>query len=86
MFVSAALRGVMNAYELCMYARGLETEQQPQLVLIGEITERDRALFAGAAVPCLPEDFGLGSAVLDLVRSAARVPPRRRRPRSTISG
>lgn len=85
-FVSAALRGVMNAYELCMYARGLETEQQPQLVLVGELTERDRALFADAAVPCLPDDFGLGSAVLDLVRSAAREPPRRRRPRSTISG
>jgi CheY-like chemotaxis protein len=84
--VSAALRGVMNAYELCMYARGLETEQPPRLVLIGELTERDRALFAGAAVPCIAADLGLGSAVLELVRSAAREPPRRRRPRSTISG
>ncbi|HMG24703.1 MAG TPA: hypothetical protein VK607_25375 [Kofleriaceae bacterium] len=85
-FVSAGLRGVMNAYELCMYARGLETEQQPRLVLVGEITERDRGLFADAAVPCLPDDFGLSSAVLELVRGAAREPPRRRRPRSTVSG
>ncbi|HEX7837381.1 MAG TPA: hypothetical protein VF469_07960 [Kofleriaceae bacterium] len=85
-FVSAALRGVMNAYELCMYARGLESEHPPQLALVGEIAERDRALFSGAGVPCLPDDFGLGSAVLELVRSAAREPPRRRRPRSTVSG
>lgn len=85
-FVSAGLRGVMNAYELCMYARGLETEQQPQLVLVGEITERDRALFSDAAVPCIPDDFGLGTAVLERVREAASRPPRRRRPRSTVSG
>jgi CheY-like chemotaxis protein len=85
-FVSAGLRGVMNAYELCMYARGLEAEHPPQLVLIGETTERDRTLFTDAAVPCLADDFGLGAAVLDWVRTAARVPPRRRRPRSTISG
>ena len=85
-FVSAALRGVMNAYELCMYARGLETEHHPQVVLVGATTERDRALFTSAAVPCLADDFGLGSAVLEMVRSAAREPPRRRRPRSTVSG
>jgi CheY-like chemotaxis protein len=85
-FVDAALRGVMNAYELCMYARGLETEHNAQLVLIGETAERDRALFAGAAVPCLPEDSQLGSAVLDRVRSAVLDPPRRRRPRTTVSG
>jgi serine/threonine protein kinase len=85
-FVDAALRGVMNAYELCMYARGLETEHNAQLVLIGETAERDRALFADAAVPCLPEDNQLGTAVLDRVRSAVLDPPRRRRPRTTISG
>lgn len=85
-FVSAALRGTMNAYELCMYARGLETDRAPRLVLVGELTERDRALFAGAAVACVAADFGLGAAVLDLVRGAAREPPRRRRTRSTISG
>lgn len=85
-FVSAALRGVMNAYELCMYARGLEHEHHTQLVLVGETTERDRALFASAAVPCIPDDLALGSAVLELVRTAAREPPRRRRPRATVSG
>jgi PleD family two-component response regulator len=84
--VSAGLRGVMNAYELCMYARGLVAEHPPQLVLIGGTTERDRALFAEASVPCLSDDYGLGTAVLELVRSVAREPPRRRRPRSTISG
>jgi serine/threonine protein kinase len=85
-FVSAALRGVMNAYELCMYARGLETEQPPRLVLVGELAERDRALFAGAAVQCIAADLGLGAAVLERVRDLAREPPRRRRSRSTISG
>ena len=84
--VAATLRGVMNAYELCMYARGLETEHRAQLALVGEPTERDRALFAEAAVACIPEDLRLGSAVLDRVRGAAQEPPRRRRPRSTISG
>lgn len=85
-FVSAGLKGVMNAYELCMYARGLESDHPPQLVLVGEPTERDRALFVDAAVPFLSDDFGLAAAVLERVRGAAREPPRRRRPRSTISG
>ena len=85
-FVDATLRGVMNAYELCMYARGLEVGHGAQLVLIGEIADRDRLLFADAAVPCIPDDSQLGSAVLDRVRGAAQDPPRRRRPRTTISG
>lgn len=85
-FVDATLRGVMNAYELCMYARGLETEHSTQLVLVGETTERDCGLFSDAAVPCLPENTQLGSAVLDRVRNAAQEPLRRRRPRTTVSG
>jgi CheY-like chemotaxis protein len=85
-FVDATLHGVMNAYELCMYARGLESDHRAQLVLIGEAAERDRALFASAAVGCIPEDPQLGSAVLDVVRTAAREPRRRRPPRTTISG
>lgn len=85
-FVDATLRGVMNAYELCMYARGLGTDHGTQLVLVGETTERDRVLFADAAVPCLPDDLQLASAVLDRVRSAAEEPRRRRRPRTTVSG
>jgi CheY-like chemotaxis protein len=85
-FIDATLRGVMNAYELCMYARGLQSEHHAQLVLIGDIAERDRLLFADADVPCIHDDTQLGSSVLDYVRSAAREPPRRRRPRTTISG
>ena len=57
-----------------------------KLALVGTTTERDRALFSDAAVPCLSDDFELGSAVIELVRSTAREPPRRRRPRSTVSG
>jgi serine/threonine protein kinase len=85
-FVDVALRGVMNAYELCMYARGVEVDQRAQLMLIGELTERDRALFAGAQVACLADDHQLGSIVLDRVRAAAEEPNRRRRSRSTVSG
>ncbi|HEX2691288.1 MAG TPA: hypothetical protein VHN14_31965 [Kofleriaceae bacterium] len=85
-FVDAALSGVMNAYELCMYVRGLEAENGTQLALIGEISERDRILFADSQVSCIPDDIQLGSAVLDRVRSAAKEPPRRRRPRTTVSG
>lgn len=84
--VDATLQGVMNAYELCMYARGLESDHRAQLVLIGEAAERDRALFASAAVSCIPENAQLGSAVLDVVRAAAQEPRRRRPPRTTISG
>jgi CheY-like chemotaxis protein len=85
-FVNATLRGVMNAYELCMYARGLPNEHDARLVLIGEPTERDRTLFTDAAVPYLPDDTQLGSDILDRVRSVAKEPLRRRRPRTTISG
>ncbi len=85
-FVDAALRGVMNAYELCMYARGLETEHRAQLILIGDVNERDRSLFDAANVTSLSDDIVLGSAVLDRVRAAIAEPPRRRKPRSTVSG
>jgi serine/threonine protein kinase len=85
-FVDAALRGVMNAYELCVYARGVEVDQRAQLLLIGQLSERDRALFAGAEVTCLADDAQLGSTVLERVRKAAEQPQRRRRSRSTISG
>ena len=84
--VSARLRGVMNAYELCMYARGLETEHRAQLVLIGDTSERDRALFTSAQVACLPDDTRLPGLVIDHVRAAAAEPPRRRRTRTTVSG
>jgi len=85
-FVDASLRGVMNALELCMYARGIETDPQPQLVLIGEVAERDRALFSDAAVPFLSETPGLASEVIERVRRIAAVEPRRRSKPRTISG
>jgi serine/threonine protein kinase len=85
-FVDASLRGVMNALELCMYARGLEAEPPPQLVLIGELAERDRALFADAAVPAIPESLALANEVIDRVRRIAAAPPRRRNKPRTISG
>ncbi len=84
-FVDASLRGVMNALELCMYARGIDADPQPQLVLIGDLPERDRALFAEAAVPSIPESHALPNEVIDRVRRLAAVPERRRKPR-TISG
>ena len=88
-FVDAALRGVMNALELCMYARGIDVEPPPQLVLIGTLTDRDRALFAGAAVPAIPESLALANEVIDRVRRAAAAsiaaPPPSRKPR-TVSG
>ena len=85
-FVDAALRGVMNALELCMYARGIAAEAQPQLVLIGNLTERDRALFADAAVPSIPESLALANEVMGHVRRVAAVPQRRRGKPRTISG
>ena len=85
-FIDASLRGVMNALELCMYARGLDADTSPQLVLIGEPPERDRALFVASEVPAIPEDDQLSEVVLERVRAIAATPPRRRKPRTTISG
>jgi CheY-like chemotaxis protein len=84
--VKATLRGVMNALELCMYARGLEGEHRAQLVVIGDVPDRDRALFSDAQVPFFADDDDLGDAILDAVRTIAAVPPVRRKPRTTISG
>ncbi len=85
-FVDASLRGVMNALELCMYARGLEIEQRAQLVVIGDVSDRDRALFSDAHVPFIADDATLAEGVLARVRAIAAEPPRRRKPRTTISG
>lgn len=85
-FIDAALRGVMNALELCMYARGLETENPPQLILVGSVPEKDRALFAGAAVQVIADDEDLANSILDKVRATVAEVPRRRKPRTTVSG
>jgi serine/threonine protein kinase len=83
--VNAQLRGVMNALELCMYARGVDSDSTPHLVVFGEVTPSDRAMFAGD-VELVPADDRLALAVLERVRAAATATPRRRRPRRTVSG
>jgi serine/threonine protein kinase len=84
-FVDAKMRGVMNALELCMYARGIESEHT-QLVLLGDVAERDRALLADAGVAVIADDAHLADAILDRVREHARAAPRLRAKRKTISG
>jgi serine/threonine protein kinase len=83
-FIDAGLRGAMNALELCMYARGIESDAQPQLVLIGDLSERDRALFADVAVTVLPESPALPGEIIDRIRRLVAGSPRRRRP-TTVS-
>ena len=85
-FVNATLRGVMNALELCMYARGLEHENNSQLILVGSVTDKDRTLFAGASVQFIADDEDLANAILDTVRTTVAEVPKRRKPRSTSSG
>jgi eukaryotic-like serine/threonine-protein kinase len=84
-FVDADLKGVMNALELCMYTRGLESDQQPQIVLLGEVAERERPMFATANAHVLATDDHLADAVINRVRATA-VEPQRRRKRTTVSG
>jgi PleD family two-component response regulator len=85
-FIDAALRGVMNALELCMYARGLDSDTKSQMFLIGDVSERDRALFAEVQVPFIPDDNMLPNRILEQVRLAMAERPRPRKPRTTISG
>jgi serine/threonine-protein kinase len=82
-FVDAALRGVMNALELCMYARGLP-DGHGQMCLIGAVSERDRALLTDAEV--IPDDLALASAILDRVRTAVQERSRVQRSRSKVTG
>ena len=84
--IDAALRGVMNALELCMYARGLEDMSRGELVLVGDVSPADRALFEGVNVPFIPDGPALPNAILDRVRRAVAERPRARKPRTTISG
>jgi hypothetical protein len=76
----------MNALELCMYARGLTTGARSRLVLVGTLSDRDRALFAEAEVAAIPRDGQLANAILDNVRAAAAAQPKRRKTRTTVSG
>lgn len=87
-FVDVHLKGVMNALELCMYARGLETwdPDTGRLFLIGHVSERDAFLFEEVNVEVIPESDQLPTEILDRVRAAMAAKPRARRPRTTISG
>ncbi len=86
-FVRASLRGVMNALELCMYARGLRGDPLAmRLVVVGEITEKDQAALSSANVTFLADDAQLPEAWLAHVRSSAIDSPRRRKSRTTVSG
>lgn len=85
-FIRASLRGVMNALELCMYARGLRVEQQSKLVVVGDISEKDAPAFAAAGVTTIPDDDQLADAMIARVRAVAAESPRRRKPRTTVSG
>lgn len=85
-FIASQLRGVMNALELCMYARGLETDNAAQIVIVGAVSERDRSLLNDPMIAFVPDDAALAMALVQRVRQAAAAPVRRRRPRKTISG
>jgi CheY-like chemotaxis protein len=84
--VDAGLRGVMNALELVMYARGHEGLSDTEMVLIGNVSERDRQLLSDARISFLADGANLASAVVDRVRSDVKERRRARRPRSTVSG
>jgi CheY-like chemotaxis protein len=85
-FVDATLRGVMNALELCMYARGLEGGTRSKMVLVGEVSERDMMLFSESNVGFIPENEDLPNAILERVRQAFAERPRVRKARTTVSG
>ncbi|HEY1557090.1 MAG TPA: hypothetical protein VGF94_19780 [Kofleriaceae bacterium] len=84
-FIDATLTGVMNALELCMYARGLDDQIGGKLCLVGEVSARDHALLAEATARFLPDDARLADAVLDIVRDSATAALRARRP-SKVTG
>jgi hypothetical protein len=76
----------MNTLELCMYARGLRVEAPAKLVVIGDIPAKDAPAFEAADVSILPEDDQLPEAMIARVRAIAHESPRRRKPRTTVSG
>lgn len=86
-FIRSSLRGVMNALELCMYARGLRGDPSAmRLVIIGEVSDKDLPAFAAASASILPDDAQLPEAMLARVRNTAIDSPRRRKVRTTVSG
>jgi serine/threonine protein kinase len=85
-FIRASLRGVMNALELCMYARGLRVETPTKLVVVGDVSQKDRPAFGAADVSIIPDDEHYPEALIARVRAIAVESPRKRKPRTTVSG
>jgi CheY-like chemotaxis protein len=85
-FIDATLRGVMNALELCMYARGIEALARAELVLIGDVSDRDHGLLSAAHVAFLADDAQLSAAFLDRVRAGVTQRRRTTTTRRTVSG
>ena len=85
-FIDAQLRGVMNALELCMYARGIEALEAADLVLIGGVSDKDRALLSASHVTFIADDDQLAAAYIDRVRAGAVERRRASRIGSKVSG
>lgn len=85
-FIDAQLRGVMNALELCMYARGLDSLATAELVLIGDVSEKDRALLSASRVTFIADDHQLATAFVDRVRAGVVERRRAGRVGSKVSG
>jgi serine/threonine protein kinase len=87
-FINGKLRGVMNALELCMYARGLESGNHTlgDLFVIGDVAAGDASLFEGAEIQTLADDDNLPNVLIERIRSALLSRPRTRPSRTTISG
>lgn len=82
--IDGALRGGMNAAELCRYVRNLELAAQ--LIVIGEAADRDRELFIAVEAELLPDDATLPSALLDRVRAATAERLTRKKRPTMITG
>jgi serine/threonine protein kinase len=85
-FVAASLRGVMNAFELCMYARGLPDGAGFHLVIAGDVNDGDRALLDTANVTYLAGDGDLPQRLQERVRAAVHEPRRPQRTTRKVSG
>jgi hypothetical protein len=83
LIIHGALRGVMNASELCTYWRS--HEGSGTVYVIGDVPARDRPALTEAQVRFIPDDARLADSILDVVRAAANDSPRRRR-RSRVTG
>ncbi len=85
--LDSTLSGVMNALELVMYTRSLESSVRTQMVLFGNVSHNDHPILDRASVAYIDDDYQSADAILDLVRRAAAtitVSPRSKR--TTISG